>query len=122
MVEKWINSNVNQSKYYFDILTNENSKKVLLSLFESDKSAQDIKNLLNIPLSTVYRILTNLEDEGIIKVSKMVLNLDGHHLKIYHTKFNKIIITIDNKDIQVHFILKESEKMIDIFNKLRDVA
>lgn len=110
------------SQSIISVLTNENSKKVLLSLFESDSSAQDLSKALNIPLSTVYRILTTLEDEGIIRVGKMILNPDGHHLKIYHTKFNKIIITIDNKDIIVHFILKDSEKMIDIFNKLRDIS
>lgn len=110
------------SQSIISILTNENSKKVLLSLFKSDNSAQELSSILNIPLSTVYRILSSLESEGIIKVNKMILNSDGHHQKIYHTKFNKIIITIDDKDIIVHFILKDSEKMMDIFNKLRDIA
>ncbi len=110
------------SKSIISILANENSNKVLLSLFESDRSAQDLSRSLNIPLSTVYRTLTNLENEEIVQVNKMVLDSEGHHLKIYHTKYNKIIITIDNKGIKVHFIFKDSEKMVDIFNKLRNFA
>lgn len=110
------------SQTVISILTNENSKKVLLSLFESDKSAQDLSRLLNIPLSTVYRILTNLEEKKLVKVSKMILNSDGHHINIYHTKYYKIILTIHPHDIDVECKLKDSERIIDMFNKLRDIA
>ncbi|HLB71500.1 MAG: winged helix-turn-helix domain-containing protein [Candidatus Methanoperedens sp.] len=102
------------------ILTNENSKKILLSLIESEKSANELSSTLNIPLSTTYRILSYLENEGLIKINKMVLSSEGHHLKIYRAKFNKIILTIDAENIKVHFMLDESEKLRDIWKKLSE--
>ena len=104
------------------ILTNENSRKIFLSLIESERSAPELCSTLNIPLSTTYRILNYLEDEGLIKVSKMALSAEGHHLKIYRAKFNKVILTIDSKDIKVHFVLDESEKLRDIWRKLSEMV
>ncbi len=119
IAEKSILMSIDQS--LISILTNENSKKIFLSLIESEKSAPELCSTLNIPLSTTYRILNYLEDEGLIKVSKMVLSVEGHHLKIYRAKFNKVILTIDSKDIKVHFVLDESEKLRDIWKKLSEM-
>lgn len=104
------------------ILTNENSKKIFISLIESEKSAPELSGTLNIPLSTTYRILNYLEDEGLIKVSKMALSSEGHHLKIYRAKFNKVILTIDSGNIKVHLMLDEGEKLKDIWKKLSEMA
>ncbi len=110
------------SQTIISILTNESSRKVLLSLLRSEKSAQELSSSLYIPLSTTYRILTDLEDKEIIKVNKMILDSGGHHLKVYQAKFNKIILTIDSEDIKVHLVMNESEKMIDLWKKLREVV
>lgn len=104
------------------ILTNENSKKILISLIETEKAPHELSSALNIPLSTTYRILKYLENEGLIIASKMTLSFDGHHSKIYRAKFNKIVLTIDSQDIKVHLILEESEKLKDIWKKLGDMA
>ncbi len=103
------------------ILTNESSKRIFLSLIKAGKSAQELSSDLMIPLSTTYRILNYLEDEGLIEVCKMVLSSEGHHLKIYRAKFNKMILTIDSENIKVHFKLDESEKLRDIWRKLSDM-
>ncbi len=104
------------------ILTNESSKKILFSLIKSEKSAQELSGTLMIPLSTTYRILNYLEDEGLVEVSKMLLSSEGHHLKVYRAKFNKMILTIDSDKIKVHFKLDESEKLRDIWRKLSDLV
>lgn len=101
------------------ILTNENSKKVLLSLLKSEKTAQELSNSLKIPLSTIYRILGELEENDVIKVSRMILDLGGHHSKIYRVKFGKAIVTIDSEGVDVHLILNETDRLIDIWKKLR---
>lgn len=120
IAEEFILMSIDQS--IISILTNENSKKIFLSLIESEKSANELSSTLNIPLSTTYRILKYLEDEGLIKVSKMALSSEGHHLKIYRAKFNKMILTIDSENIKVHFMLDESEKLRDIWKKLGEMA
>ncbi len=103
------------------ILTNQSSKRIFFSLIKSGKSAQELSSDLMIPLSTTYRILNYLEAEGLIEVCKMVLSSEGHHLKIYRAKFNKMILTIDSENIKVHFKLDESEKLRDIWRKLSDM-
>ena len=120
IAEEFILMSIDQS--IISILTNENSKKIFLSLIESEKSANELSSTLNIPLSTTYRILKYLEDEGLIKVSKMTLSYEGHHLKIYRAKFNKMILTLDSENIKVHFMLDESEKLRDIWKKLSEIA
>lgn len=104
------------------LLINENSRKILLSLIESEKSSYELSSTLHISLSTTYRILKYLEDEGLIKVSRMILNSEGHHSKIYRAKFKKIILIVDSKNIKVHFMLDESEKLKDIWKKLGELS
>ncbi|NJD53241.1 MAG: TrmB family transcriptional regulator [Candidatus Methanoperedens sp.] len=111
-----------QDEVILSILTQENSKKILLSLVDSDNSAQELSKKLDIPISTTYRILNDLENKNVIGVNKMTLSYDGHHSKIYHAKFNKIILTIDSNNIKVHYMMDDSKKLSEIWNKLSDTS
>ena len=50
--------------------------------------------MLKIPLSSVYKKLTDLENLTLIKIEKTVLSENGKRFKIYKSRINKAEIMI----------------------------
>ena len=75
-------------------LADAESRSIIFSITRKGKTATNLSQLLKIPLSSVYKKLTDLENLSLIKIEKTVLSENGKRFKIYKSRINKAEITI----------------------------
>jgi predicted transcriptional regulator len=84
-----------------EILGNKSSRAILSLTSMMECSAIQLCHELGIPLTTVYRKIKVLEETGLIKHVKTIINLSGNEEKYYHcmidavtVKFNKGMLSV----------------------------
>lgn len=77
-----------------ETLTNVYSRSVLFSIITKPKDAQAIADELKISISTVYKILSNLEDLTLVYVDKYVISDAGKKIKFYKSRIKKAEIIV----------------------------
>jgi predicted transcriptional regulator len=77
-------------------LSNVCTRSVLFSIKNESKDATTIANELKISLSTVYKILSTLEDLALAEIDKFVISSDGKKIKLYRSRIGKVEIILDD--------------------------
>ncbi|HEX9846731.1 MAG TPA: ArsR family transcriptional regulator [Candidatus Nitrosotenuis sp.] len=75
-------------------LTNVYSRAVLFSITSKPKDAQTISDELKMSISTVYKILSNLEMLTLVYVDKFVISDAGKKIKFYKSRIKKAEIIV----------------------------
>ena len=92
--------NISQLKKYdinqkiITALADSESSSILFSIIRKGKTATDLSESLKIPLSSVYKKLSDLEDLALILVEKYMISEKGRRFKIYRSRITKAEITI----------------------------
>lgn len=77
-----------------ETLTNVYSRSVLFSITSKPKDTQAIAEELNISTSTVYKILSNLEELTLVYVDKYIISDAGKKIKFYKSRIKKAEIVL----------------------------
>ena len=77
-----------------EALADAESRVILFSIIRKGKTESDISRSLKIPLSSVYKKLSDLENLTLIQVEKTILSEKGRHFKVYRSRINKAEISI----------------------------
>ena len=77
-----------------ETLANVYSRGVLFSVTSKAKDAQAIADELKMSISTVYKILSNLEDLTLVYVDKYVISAAGKKIKFYKSRIKKAEIIV----------------------------
>ncbi|CDI05666.1 hypothetical protein [Candidatus Nitrosotenuis uzonensis] len=77
-----------------ETLSNIYSRSVLFSIINSAKDAQTISDDQNMAISTVYKILTNLENLTLVYVDKYEISPAGKKIKFYKSRIKKAEIVL----------------------------
>ena len=77
-----------------EALADAESRAIIFSITRKGKTANELSAMLKIPLSSVYKKLTDLENLTLIKIEKTVLSERGKRFKIYKSRINKAEIVI----------------------------
>ena len=77
-----------------EALADAESRAIIFSTIKKGKTANELSTMLKIPLSSVYKKLTDLENLTLIKIEKTVLSENGKRFKIYKSRINKAEIMI----------------------------
>ena len=77
-----------------ETLANVYSRAVLFSVTSKAKDAQAIADELKISISTVYKILANLENLTLVYVDKFVISNAGKKIKFYKSRIKKAEIVV----------------------------
>jgi len=77
-----------------EALIDTESRSIIFSTVHRSKTASNLSTSLKIPLSSVYKKLTDLENLTLIEVEKTILSENGKHFKIYRSRINKAEISI----------------------------
>jgi predicted transcriptional regulator len=77
-----------------EALADAESRAIIFSITRKGKTANELSVMLKIPLSSVYKKLTDLENLTLIKIEKTVLSERGKRFKIYKSRINKAEILI----------------------------
>jgi len=77
-----------------EALADAESRTILFSLIHRGKTASSLSVSLKIPLSSVYKKLSDLENLTLVQVEKTVLSEKGRRFKVYRSRINKAEISI----------------------------
>ena len=77
-----------------EALADAESRAIIFSIIRKGKTASELSTSLKIPLSSVYKKLTDLKNLTLIEVEKTILSENGKHFKIYRSRINKAEISI----------------------------
>lgn len=87
-----------------ELLTDAESRSILLSLVRRGKTAADLSRDLKIPLSSVYKKLNELEEMTLIIVEKRQITDKGRRYKIYRSRISQADISIKRPDVRLVLI------------------
>ena len=92
-------TNHNLKKYdinqkVIESLADAESRSIIFSIVKKGKTANAISSSLKIPLSTVYKKLSELENLTLIEVEKHHISDKGRRFKVYRSRINKAEILI----------------------------
>ena len=77
-----------------EALADAESRAIIFSITRKGKTANELSAMLKIPLSSVYKKLTDLENLTLIEIEKTVLSEKGKRFKVYKSRIKKAEISI----------------------------
>jgi len=77
-----------------EALADAESRVILFSIIRKGKTASDLSTSLKIPLSSVYKKLSDLENLTLVQVEKHHISDKGRRFKVYRSRINKAEIMI----------------------------
>src|SRR5574342_499147 len=90
----------NQLKKYdvnqkvLEALADAQSRAILFSVIKEGKTVAELAEEHRIPLSSVYKKISDLEDLSLIKIEKLILSDNGKKYKIYKNRISKADVSI----------------------------
>lgn len=69
------------------VLSDEYSRKILLSAISTSKSVEELSRENDIPLSTCYRRVHDLIDEGFVVMDRIVVTPDGKRYEMLRSAY-----------------------------------
>ena len=77
-----------------EALADAQSRVILFSIIKHGKTAMELSEAHRIPLSSVYKKISDLEDIALVKVDKWRLSENGKKFKIYKSRISKADVSI----------------------------
>ena len=77
-----------------EALADSESRAILFSIIKKGNTAAELSDKLKIPLSSVYKKLTDLEKLTLIEVERWELSDKGRKYKVYRSRISKAEISI----------------------------
>ena len=77
-----------------EALIDTESRSIIFSIVNRSKTASNLSTSLKIPLSSVYKKLSDLENLTLIRIEKTILSENGKRFKVYRSRINKAEISI----------------------------
>jgi len=87
-----------------EALADAESRSILFSTTKKGKTAAELSNQLKIPLSSVYKKISDLESLTLIEVEKWLLSDKGRKYKVYKSRISKADITIKKPEPSLSLI------------------
>ena len=77
-----------------EALADAQSRSILFSVIKEGKTASELAEEHKIPLSSVYKKISDLEDLSLIKVDRWILADNGKKFKLYKSRISKADVSI----------------------------
>ncbi|HEY6585645.1 MAG TPA: helix-turn-helix domain-containing protein [Candidatus Methanoperedens sp.] len=104
---------------FFELLANKYSQTILSLTSKKECSASQLSQELDIPLATVYRKLKLMENTGLVKHVKSIINLSGNEEKYYRCAIREATVHIHDGIFSVDFKREDhSDKIIRLWKRL----
>ncbi len=103
----------------FELLANKYSRMILSLTSIKECSASQLSQELDIPPATVYRKLKFMENSGLLRHVKTIINLSGNEEKYYRCAIREATVHINNGIISLDFKKEDqSDKIIRLWKRL----
>jgi predicted transcriptional regulator len=90
-------------------LSDEYSRRIVLSIISRCLPIEEISKEQHIPISTCYRRIHELQNYGIVKVDKTVIQADGKKFVCYRSSFKNATISLESGELKVDVVLNRAE-------------
>ena len=77
-----------------EALADAQSRAILFSIVKEGKTAIQLSERCRIPLSSVYKKISDLENIALVRVEKWLLSDSGKRFKVYKSRISKAEISI----------------------------
>lgn len=77
-----------------EALADAQSRSILFSIIKEGMTALELSEKYRIPLSSVYKKISDLEELTLVKVDKWVLSEGGKKFKVYKSRISRAEISI----------------------------
>ncbi|MFI5416191.1 MAG: ArsR family transcriptional regulator [Nitrososphaerales archaeon] len=77
-----------------EALADLQSRSILFSIIKEGKTALELSEKYRIPLSSVYKKISDLEQLALVRVDKWVLSDNGKKFKVYKSRISQAEISI----------------------------
>lgn len=81
-----------------EALTDIQSRTIIFSIIKKGKTATELSDKYKIPLSSVYKKLTDLEELSLIRVEQLLISDSGRKFKIFKSRISKANIIIKTSE------------------------
>lgn len=81
-----------------EALADAESRTIVFSIIKKGKTAAEIAERYKIPLSSVYKKLTDLEELTLVEVERWMISDKGRKFKVYRSRISKADISIKRPD------------------------
>ncbi|MDA4135405.1 MAG: winged helix-turn-helix domain-containing protein [Thaumarchaeota archaeon] len=98
-----------------EALADRFSAKIMTFATEEARTVEEISSAQGIPLSTCYRRIQELVDEGLVLVERIVITESGKRYATYRSCFRSFRISADR-----HGVVVEAELNEDVMEKIRN--
>ena len=103
----------------FELLANKYARPILSLTSRKECCASQLSQELDIPLATVYRKLKLMENTGLVKHVKSIINLSGNEEKYYRCAIREATVHIHDGIFSVDFKREDhSDKIIRLWKRL----
>ena len=82
------------SQKVIEALADSESRAILFSIVKKGNTAAELSDKLKIPLSSVYKKLSDLEELTLIELEKWMLSDKGRKYKVYRSRIKQAEISI----------------------------
>lgn len=77
-----------------EALADAQSRVILFSVIKEGKTAAELAEKHKIPLSSVYKKISDLQNLSLIKIEKVILSDNGKKFKVYKSRISKAEVSI----------------------------
>ena len=77
-----------------EALADAQSRSILFSIIKEGRTALELSEKYRIPLSSVYKKISDLEELALVKIDKWVLSDNGKKFKVYKSRISRAEISI----------------------------
>lgn len=102
------------AKHTITAISDELSKRILVSAVYEGKTAQEISVEQALPLSSCYRRIRQLVDQGLLVAERIVVTADGKRYALYRSSFRTVEMAADFSEVSV-----SAELNADVAEKFR---
>ncbi|HUI87015.1 MAG TPA: helix-turn-helix domain-containing protein [Nitrososphaerales archaeon] len=87
------------------VLSDEYSRKILLSAISASKSVEELSRLNDIPLSTCYRRVHELLADGLLVMDRIVVTPDGKRYEMLRSSYKGFSVAFEDGSVKVEVVV-----------------
>jgi len=117
-------SDENKAIEVVKVLSDEYSRKIILSIVATSLPIEEISRLQNIPISTCYRRIREMQHFGVIRADRTIIRDDGKKFVCYKSAIKNATILIDSGELKVDVVINKdpAEKLGSMWSEVRSSA
>lgn len=87
------------------VLSDEYSRKILLSAISTSKSVEELSRQNEIPLSTCYRRVHELLGDGLLIMDRIVVTPDGKRYEMLRSAYKGFSVAFEDGTVKVEVVV-----------------